>query len=338
MAERHFVVIGNGPAGNQAAETLREHDPGARVTLMGKEYGGSYRPHLLPDYIAGKITEEALYTCSPSECEEKGIKLRHGQEVVDIDLVDRRVFLAHKEVLSFSGLILAVGGRPRIPEDLWAWRDVLLTLKTVADARVWIERLSKVDKVLLIGGDLTSLAVAKALLHLEKKVCLMLNESAFWPLRYNETLHEEVSGKLRDKGVEVVAGRRLRGLSKLSGERYEIRTDGHVLEVGLIGAFFGLVPDVRFLARTGLRIDRGVVVDEYLNTGFEGVYATGDCAQIYHPQIRDYWVSIGHRNAAALGRVAAANLLGGHEEATAPQESIFDVQGVKVNTSWWMEF
>jgi NADPH-dependent 2,4-dienoyl-CoA reductase/sulfur reductase-like enzyme len=79
-------------------------------------------------------------------------------------------------------------------------------------------------------------------------------------------------------------------------------------------------------------------VDEYLNTGFEGVYATGDCAQIYHPAIQDYWVSIGHDNAVSLGRTAALNLLGGKVEAKVAKESIFEVHGIKVNTSWWAEF
>ena len=114
--------------------------------------------------------------------------------------------------------------------------------------------------------------------------------------------------------------------------------DEREIRVGLIGAFFGLVPDIGFLTRSGLAIDRGILVDETLGTGFDGIYATGDCAQIYHPKIRDYWVSIGHDNAVALGRTAALNLLGGHYETEVPPESIFDARGIKVNTSWWMEF
>jgi len=108
--------------------------------------------------------------------------------------------------------------------------------------------------------------------------------------------------------------------------------------VGMVGAFFGLVPDVGFLSRSGLTIDRGILVDEYLNTGFEGIYATGDCAQIYHPEIRDYWVSIGHENARNLGRIAALNLAGGRVRADVGKESIFDIEGIRVNTSWWMEY
>ena len=79
-------------------------------------------------------------------------------------------------------------------------------------------------------------------------------------------------------------------------------------------------------------------MDEYLKTRFDGVYAAGDCAQVYHPGLRDYWVSIGYSNAENLGRVAALNLVGGKVEARAASESIFHVEGIVVNTSWWSEF
>jgi NADPH-dependent 2,4-dienoyl-CoA reductase/sulfur reductase-like enzyme len=117
-----------------------------------------------------------------------------------------------------------------------------------------------------------------------------------------------------------------------------VTIDDKRLEVGMIGAFFGLRPDIHFLSSSGLRMERGVLVDEYLSTGFEGLFAAGDCAQVYHREIRDYWVSIGHDNAAALGRIAALNLLGCRVPTNVSALSIFDVQGVKANTSWWTEF
>jgi nitrite reductase (NADH) large subunit len=338
MSEDHMVIIGNGPAGNQAALTLREKAPTTRVTLISNQRKGSCRSHLLPDLIAGKIREDALYACSAAFYGEEGIKLRSGQQVVGVDLERNEVVMEHKEILPFDGLILAVGGSPRIPERLLAFQDLMLTLKTLEDAKTWMERLSKTDFVLMIGGDLTSLAVTKALLHLGKKVYFMVNEEAFWPLRYEDALFEILAKRLEKKHVEVLPYSQLKGMARLADNAFQIRLDERTIEVGIIGAFFGLVPNVRFLARCGLQIDRGVLVDQYLNTGVEAVYAAGDCAQIYHPEIRDYWVSIGHDNAAALGQIAALNLLGGKIETGVGRESIFDVQGINVNTSWWMEF
>lgn len=338
MSGDHFVIIGNGPAGNQAALSLRERVPDARITLVSKDEGGSYRPHLLPRFIAGQIGEEELYVSTVDVYRERGIKLRSGQRVVDADLSRRRLVLDHKEVIPFTGLIIAVGGTPRIPEHLIVFQDLMLTLKTLQDARRWIERLNRVDSVLMIGGDLTSLAMTRALLQCDKRIYFMLNEDAFWPLRCNGAMFEKVTERLTEAGVEVLSDRRLKGVARLAEDQFEVQVGERLLEVGLIGAFFGLRPDIGFLAGSGLRIDRGILVDPCLCTGFEGIYATGDCAQIYHPALRDYWVSIGHDNARALGRIAAFNLAGGRVQADVGAKSIFEADGIKVNTSWWAEF
>ena len=338
MSIEHFIVIGNGPAGNQAALTLKEYLPDARVTIITKDPHSSYKPRLLPDFIAGKIPKDAIFESSFQSYESRGVKLRCGQDVVSVDLNRRELTLDHREILPFTGLIIAVGGKPRIPEPLLVFEDLLFTLKTLKDATRWIEALSRSERILIMGGDLTSLAITKAMIHLKKDVLFMLNEDAFWPLRCNQALFDEVAQHLSGKGVHVLEYTRLKGMARLSEQSFQVGIDDKTIEVDLIGAFFGLLPDIRFLARSGLQIDRGILVDEYLNTGFEGVYATGDCAQIYHPEIRDYWVSIGDDNAVNLGRVAALNLAGGKVRAETAKESIFDVQGIKVNTSWWAEF
>ncbi len=337
MTEKHFVVIGNGPAGNQAAFTLRENDPKARITIISRGRGTCYLPKRLPDYLAGIIQEEQLYISRFETYKEKNIKLRCCQSVAALDVRNRELILEHKEIIPFDGLIIAVGGAPRIPERLSAFKDLMFTLKTLEDANIWINKLSQIDSILMIGGDLASLAVAKALIHLKKKIYFMLNEDAFWPLRGRDDLFGLISERLSQQGIEVLVCEHLRSLAQLSDGQYEVAMNGIVLNVGMVGAFYGYAPDIQFLASSGLRIDRGILVDEFLNTGFPDIYATGDCAQIYHPEISDYWISVGHENAELLGRVAAANLAGGAKSIVKP-ESIFSIEGIKINTSWWSEF
>lgn len=338
MSSEHFVVIGNGPAGNQAAQKLKEQAPEARVTVISRDPGSACKPHLLPRLITGKIDEEQLYACSLDAYRECGIKLRCGQEVSSVNPYTRQILLDHREIIPFTGLIIAVGGAPHIPAPLLAFKDCMLTLKTLEDAGVWSNALTRAESVLIIGGDLTSLAVTRSLLEIGKRVLFVLNEDAFWPLRCDADLYATVTERLESRGVEVLENRHIRGMNRLPDGSSRVQFEDLEVRIDLIGAFFGLVPEVRFLFGSGLTVDRGILVDETLNTGFDGIYATGDCAQIYHPGIRDYWISIGYDNALALGRIAALNLLGSRVRATVSAETIFDVGGINVNTSWWMEF
>jgi nitrite reductase (NADH) large subunit len=338
VSKNHFVVIGNGPAGHHAALTLRERDKDARITLISRDRCGCYSPHLLPQFIAGRVSEEGLYVSSRSEYAEKGIKLRSGQQVIHLDPKERQLIMDHKEVVSFTGAVIAVGGHPRIPATVAPFSDLMDTLKTLEDARSWIQKLDRIDSVLMIGGDLTSLAVTDALLYLGKQVHFVLNPDAFWPLRYDREMVEDVAHRLSQRGVRVIGSKEIRAMARNTENTIRVQTGRRSIHVGMVGAFYGLAPQVGFLARSGLLLDRGVLVDEYLSTGFEGIYATGDCAQVYHPELRDYWISIGHENAMSLGRLAAINLVGGEVRAEAAKESLLEIEGVKVNTSWWSEF
>ena len=337
MAE-HYVIIGNGPAANEAAVALRERNKTARITMIGRESRGYYRPDLLPRYVSGKIGIQGVYVFPVVHYGDIDIQLRLGQEVVNVDFAHRVLTLYHKELVYFDGLIIATGGVPRIPKPLQVYERLLLKLKTVEDADRWKKSLPYVRTVALIGGDLTSLAFSKELMDLGKQVTFVLDDNCFWPLGCDDPQKADVIKRLERRGVQVVDGRKISGATKIADYDYTLDTAGGGVRAGLLGAFFGLKPNVGFLAHSGLHIEQGILVDETLQTCFEGVYAAGDCAQVYSPQLGAYWVSIGYRNAKHLGRVAAENLLGGRIEAQSAKNSIFDVEGISVSNAWWTEF
>jgi len=337
MSGEHYLIIGNGPAGREAAITLREKAPQSRVTVISKENVRCYQPHLLPQFIAGQVSEEELFTLPFSFFKERDIKLRLGQCVVDVDFHKSQVTMAHKEIIPYTGLIIAVGGTPRIPERCHRYRDRMLTLKTLTDARMWAEKLQKVSSALIVGGDLTSFALTRTLLAMGKRVSFLLNEESLWPVRCDDQVFREARVKLEQGGVEALRGT-IQDIVRRSETSLEVTVDNKTFETGIVGAFYGLRPDVGFLAGSGLTIERGILVDEYLKTEVDNVYAAGDCAQVYHPGLKDYWVSIGYGNAENLGRIAASNLMGEKTPVETPQESILCAEGVRVNTSWWLEF
>jgi NADPH-dependent 2,4-dienoyl-CoA reductase/sulfur reductase-like enzyme len=184
-----------------------------------------------------------------------------------------------------------------------------------------------------------SFRVATTLAAVGKEVVFLIDEEAFWPLELTDDLRAEFSSALGRKGIEVREGDALTGVDAVGDDRYVARTrGGAAIDCDLVGAFFGFVPAIEFLRRSGLDIERGLLVNERLQTSQQGVYAAGDCAEIYRPDLRNYWVSIGWPNALQLGALAARNMLGEAVDAGGPAESVFEVEGVRVNTSWWREF
>ena len=119
----HYVIIGNGPAGNRAADVLRENDTDARVTIISDESFSYYYRHMLPKFAVGTKTEEELIVRPFTVYKEKRIRMRLGQKVERIDPENRILYLKHMEKVNFTKLILAVGGTPRILPSLTSFKE-----------------------------------------------------------------------------------------------------------------------------------------------------------------------------------------------------------------------
>ena len=105
----------------------------------------------------------------------------------------------------------------------------------------------------------------------------------------------------------------------------------------MVFSFNGLVPSVEFARGCGLDIDHGILVNETMQTNLADIYACGSCAQIYNPKINSYTTSIGWPNAVVQGEVTAMNLLGDHRVIEPVGRKYFDLEGVKIKTTWWAE-
>lgn len=339
MAGEHYVVIGNGPAGNEAADVLRAGAPEARVTIISDEFFPYYYRHKLRDYIVGACDENDLVVRAPEHYREHDIRLRLGQKVTRIDLASRTLYLAHMEKVHYTKLLICCGGTPRVPEVHYTYRQHLSVLGTLRHARALRAKMPGIGRVVVCGGDMISFRVATTLAAVGKEVVFLVDEDAFWPLELTDDVRSEFSAALGRRGVEVRENDALIGVDAGADGRYIVHTRaGAAIDCGLVGAFFGFVPAVDFLRRSGLDIERGLLVNERLQTSQQGVYAAGDCAEIYRPDLRNYWVSIGWPNAQRLGALAARNMLGEALDTAGPAESVFEVEGIRVNTSWWREF
>jgi nitrite reductase (NADH) large subunit len=336
-AGEHYVIIGNGVAGNRAAEVLREGDPEARVTIVSDESQPFYYRHRLRDLVTGAVGEDRLGVRPLSWWTDRRIRLRLGQRVQRIDFGARTIYLAHREKLGYTRLVVCAGSKPRVPETLWASRAHLTVMKTIEDARALRDRFGDVRHVLVAGGDMVSVRTAAAFLKAGRKVTFLVDRDAFWPIEPGPGQRAELAEALRSRGAEVIEDDAVVAVEPVGEARDVTLRSGRTVRCDVAGAFFGLVPDIDFLTGSGLDVERGILVDEHLRTSVDGVWAAGDCAQVYNPDLRNWWVSVGWGNAERLGEVAARNVLGDAVRATGPAESVLRCEGVVVATRWWVD-
>src|SRR5215211_7937109 len=309
-----FVVIGAGLAGGGAAATLREEGFDGRAVLIGAEPQPPYeRPPLSSEYLRGESPfEQALF--QPLDFYgENGIETRFGVQVTRVDATQKVIELDNGERVPYEALLVATGGRNRhipIPgSDL----EGIYDLRTVADSDQIRAEISPGRKAVVVGMGFIGSEVAASLRQSGVEVAVVDRNTV--PLR--RVLGEEVGrvvGEIhRDYGTELIFEDRVAAFE--GAERVERVTTqrGHRIECDFVVVGLGTQPATDLLAGTGVEINNGILVDEYLRTGVEGIYAAGDVANHYHPVFKRH-IRVEHwQNALKQGPAAARNMLGENE-------------------------
>jgi 3-phenylpropionate/trans-cinnamate dioxygenase ferredoxin reductase component len=309
-----FVIVGAGLAGGGAAATLREEGFDGRLVLIGAEPQPPYeRPPLSKEYLRGESSFEQVLFQPLDFYAENDIETRFGDRVTRVDAAEKVVELDRGERVAYGALLVATGGQNRripIPGiDL----EGIYGLRTVADSDRIRAEISPGRKAVVVGMGFIGLEVTATLRQSGVEVAVVDRNAV--PLR--RVLGEEVGrvvGEIhRDHGTELIFEDKVAAFE--GAERVERVTTrrGHRIECDFVVVGLGIEPVTDLLAGTGAQIDNGVVVDEYLRTGVDGIYAAGDVANHYHPVFERH-IRVEHwQNALKQGPAAARNMLGGNE-------------------------
>jgi NADPH-dependent 2,4-dienoyl-CoA reductase/sulfur reductase-like enzyme len=300
----HVVVVGASLAGLRACETLRTAGYTGPITLVGDEVHVPYdRPPLSKKLLAGEWEPDRIVLRKPEAIAELGLDLRLGRRAVALDLDDRAVALDDGSAVSFDGLVLATGSRPRRLPGQDAVPGIH-ELRTLEDSLVLRERIaSGAVRVVVVGAGFIGLEVAATAHALGCPVTVL--EAAGAPLirglgvemgRATTSLHHGIEIRC-NVSVDVL---RADGVGLAGG-------DWVPADVVVVGV--GVAPATDWLAGSGLELRDGVVCDSTLCAGPPGVYAAGDLArwpnELYGEEMRvEHWT-----NAAEQGAAAAHNLL-----------------------------
>lgn len=334
-ANDHYVIIGNGPAGNHAASTLRNKDKDAKITIVSDETIPFYYKPRLTRYILDEIDAKDLLVKRLSCYSDDGIRLRLGQPVDKIDPATKTVFLHHKEEIHYTKLIIATGSRARILPSMRQYADCLKFITSYDQVMAYKDQIKQARRFFIFGGDLVGFKFVRLLAKMGKEATLLIYPNAFWPFNLNEEMEGAIRKSLSGLSLTLLVQDDIKSITA-SGKSFEVTTTRReTRQVDMVFSFNGLIPSVDFARGCGLDIDHGILVSETMQTNDPDIYACGSCAQIYNPDVNTYTTSIGWPNAVVQGEVAAMNLLGDRRVIESVGRKYFDLEGVRVKTTWW---
>ncbi len=307
------VIIGNGPAGVVAAETLRKLDPTATITLIGDEPEPPYSRMALPYLMMGEIGEAGTYLRKdPGHYDRLRIEL--VRERVDaVDTAGRKLRLHGGGSRDYDRLLVATGSRPVRPDIAGIDLPGVNACWTMADARSIMARAAPGSRVLQIGAGFIGCIIMESLVSRGLKLTVVEMGDRMVP-----RMMTPVAGKMiRDwcvaKGVNVHLAARVTSIRRAggAGDALVARLDsGEELETDAIIVAAGVRPNVEFLEGSGITCATGVVVDATLQSSVPGVYAAGDVAEALNFSTGKHGINAIQPSAVEQARQAASNMAG----------------------------
>ena len=314
-APESIVIVGAGPAGLLAALTLRREGYPGPVRWFGAEATPPVdRPNLSKDYLAGKAPEDWIPLRPPDVYAELGIEPETGREVASIDPASRRVTLADGRTVSFGALLLATGAEPVRLDVPGASLPHVHALRTLADSQAIIAQASNARRAVVVGSSFIGLEVAASLRERGVDVHVVSKDTRPLERILGPEVGDFVRGIHESHGVVFHPGTTVASLDARSATL----ESGETLPADLVVAGIGVRPRTALAEKAGLRMDRGIAVDAFLETSAKGVFAAGDAARYPDPRTGEP-IRIEHFvHAERQGQTAARNMLGRREPFRIP--------------------
>ena len=313
---RRYVVIGNGIAGQTAAEELRKADADAPIVMLAAERHPLYNRVALPRYLRGQVRREKVLMRTVEDYARQNLEIHFETWATEIDVKAKVVRTNRAQEFPYDALLIATGGRPKPPP--WPGSDEVsacLGFQTLDDTDAIIEKADASERVLVMGGSFIGYELAEGV-SFRKKSQLTWIMRGPWFLRY--VLDEEGGQLCRQmgeaQGVEFITSDEVQKFSRTNGRFHAETVNGKHVDFNLLTYGVGLDYYIEPLRDTGIELNKGIVTDAKLRTAAPDVYAAGDVAVFYDLMVERHNQMGTWDNAEAHGKVAARNMAGADED------------------------
>ena len=274
------IILGNGVAGTMTARTLRELDSSAEIMIISQERYPYYpRPNLI-DFLAGDLPLERIFAFPADWAAKQRIEIQLGKEVTGLNPARMAVEVDRKEWVQGDKIVLATGASPLLPGIPGIDRKGIFSLRTLDDALSLLEFLAGGPEVVILGGGLLGLEIARAIVKRGlKQVTVVEYFNRLLPKQLDEIGARLLQSQLEKMGLRFLLGKEaveISGQETVSQVKFK---DGSSLSAGAVVIASGIKPRLELASMAGLAVNRGVLVDDYLQTSQPGIYAAGDVSE-----------------------------------------------------------
>ena len=306
-----FLLIGGGLASATAAETLRAAGAEGRIAILCAEKTLPYhRPPLSKGFLLNGPDKTNILIHQQAFYRNRNIEIHLGARVRRVDVGSRTIEIEGGAHFSFGKLLIATGAGVNRLSAPGADLSGLHYLHTVSDALSLYRGIERVQRAVVVGASFIAMELAAAFATLGIATTLIAKDHLLYSKLRSPEVSEFFAEYYRRRDIELIFGEGVKEFSGRTRVEGVITSSGEIVLCDIVAIGIGVHPEIGFLRNSGIDVDDGILVNQYLETNRPGIYAAGDVANFYDPIARtrsrvEHW-----DNAIKQGRIAAWNMLG----------------------------
>ena len=309
-----YLIVGNGIAGLKAAESIRKKDENASIVIISKAADYTYWRTKLSELICKDFTNDDILVKKLDWYEKNNIEVKLQNEVEKLDLDSKKAILKNGDQIEYGKALIATGSHPFVPPIKNIDTKGVFAIRTVDDLNSFKKHINENKKVIIIGGGLLGLEAAFSIKNAGCEVLVIETFDYILGKQLDNELSLKLEKELNNAGIETSTGKNTSEILEKDGKVCGIKLDdGTEIEGGTILVQTGVRNDLDVAINSGLKTERGIIVDETLKTSDENVYAAGDCMQLGQATIGLWTASM------EMGQIAGSNMTGDNKTYQTPK-------------------
>ena len=309
---KQIYIIGGGQTAAYAAKEIRSIDSHSDLTIISEEKYFPYeKPPLSKDFLLDKINFENLLFFPENFYKENRINFISNTKIIEVDF-DNKKIKSIKKNYQYDKLLIATGSSNRhlnINGDIILPEENIIYLRNSEESKILKKKISLAKNIVIIGGGFIGLEIASSASQKEKNITVLEKGDQLMGRVIPIEIAKLIQEKHESVGTNIVLNSNIEKLTKKNNS-FEIFYNNKVIQADLIVIGVGSIPNTEIFNNTSLKIDNGIITDEFSATSIEEVYAAGDVANFYHPFYQDYMRLESYKHAQNHGISAGRNIVG----------------------------